>query len=156
MKTLLCPCGELKSTPKSSRCKPCQAKSVFESRQRKRDKGIFPSELYGYKTRKENLENYMLQSAKQSAKKRGLDFNLEISDIIIPDVCPIFKTPFAGELRENRNPRAPSIDRINPNLGYIKGNVEIISWRANFLKSNGSSEEFKLLSEYLYGQARRV
>lgn len=146
-KSLYCACGELRVSDKVKRCKACQRKSVAESREKRRIAGVLPQELYGYKTRRENIENYIIQVAKQSAKKRGLDFNLEVSDIVIPEVCPIFNTPF--ESRGGRNPQAPSIDRINSTIGYVKGNIQIISWRANFLKSNGTPEEFKLLSEYL-------
>jgi len=148
-KTLFCSCGEPRSGEKCTRCKECQKASVAEYRNRQRVNGKIPSELYGYRTRKDNIENYIYQVAKQSAKKRGLDFNLDISDIVIPDVCPIFNTPFKNETRTGRNPRAPSIDRKDSTIGYVKGNVEIISWRANFLKSNGTAAEFKQLSEYL-------
>jgi hypothetical protein len=36
---------------------------------------------------------------------------------------------------------SPSLDRIDNNKGYIKGNVEVISWKANIMKSNASPEE---------------
>lgn len=148
-RTLFCHCGELRAG-KSPRCAEHQRQSVAESRKNRLALGVSKSETYGYKTRKENLANYIFQSAKQSAKKRGIEFNLEKEDITIPENCPVFGTPFLNELREGRNPRAPSIDRIDSAKGYIKGNIQIISWRANFLKSNGTKEEFKLLTEFLY------
>lgn len=51
----------------------------------------------------------------------------------------------AGAAKEN----SPSIDRIDPAKGYIKGNIAVISWRANMLKNNMSVEEARLLLAYL-------
>ena len=87
-----------------------------------------------------SLESRMLVAAKQRAGKKGLDFNIDVEDIIIPEKCPylgitIFKT--GGKAKNN----SPSLDRIDPTKGYIKGNVEVISWRANSLKKDASSNE---------------
>ena len=42
-----------------------------------------------------------------------------------------------------------SLDKIIPELGYVKGNVWIISNKANAIKSNASLEELKLLVKNL-------
>ena len=42
----------------------------------------------------------------------------------------------------------PTLDRVDNRRGYVSGNVRIISWRANSLKSNGTYEEFLALVEY--------
>lgn len=51
----------------------------------------------------------------------------------------------AGQAHEH----SPSIDRIDPTKGYIKGNIAVISWRANMLKNNMTVEEARLLLAYL-------
>jgi len=43
----------------------------------------------------------------------------------------------------------PTLDRINNDLGYIKGNVEVISAKANRLKNNGTIEDFELILQYM-------
>lgn len=93
-------------------------------------------------------EMYILNGTRSRANERGIDFNLELEDIIIPDTCPICQIPlkFSGKRTNN----TPSIDRIDNSLGYIKGNVRIISWRANRLKSNITKEEVARLNDYLF------
>lgn len=47
------------------------------------------------------------------------------------------------------SPRAPSLDRIDTTKGYEPGNIEFISWRANYLKRNGTLEEFELIVAHM-------
>jgi hypothetical protein len=93
---------------------------------------------------------YILLSAKARAKKNGLEFNLERGDFEVPAVCPALGIPlFWGErtyMAKNHN--APSLDRLDPTKGYVKGNVRVISNRANFIKTNATAEELRLVAEY--------
>jgi hypothetical protein len=90
--------------------------------------------------------SYILySSAKHRAKIKNIPFNLELSDLPpIPEKCPVLDIPILinkGPSANNGN--GPSLDRIEPNLGYVRGNIRIISHRANTLKSNGTLEEFR-------------
>lgn len=98
----------------------------------------------------------MLQAAKTRAKKNNLEFNVTKDDITIPELCPIFGIPLivnnkdyetgnGGYLTDN----SPSLDRIDISKGYIKGNVQVISMKANMLKSNGSIEDFERIIQYI-------
>jgi len=80
--------------------------------------------------------------AKTRAASKGLDFTILPEDIFIPDVCPYLKTPFEYGTRY-----AMSLDRINNDLGYVKGNIEVISRKANSMKNDASVEE---LLEFAY------
>ena len=86
----------------------------------------------------------MFFAAKSRAKKKDREFNLELSDITIPERCPIL-----GVLLQYNSDYAPSIDRIDSSKGYIKGNVRVISKRANVLKNNATIEELKAVLEDL-------
>lgn len=90
--------------------------------------------------------SYLLSKARTRARLRGLDFSITVADIPIPEFCPVFPwlklvLPPKGEAA----PTAPSIDRIDSTKGYIPGNVRVISWHANRLKSNMSPEEARYI-----------
>lgn len=71
--------------------------------------------------------------ARQRAARRGLPFNLRVSDIIVPTVCPALGVPII--IGQMRSVYSPSLDRIRPSLGYVKGNTRVISDKANRLKA---------------------
>lgn len=97
----------------------------------------------------------MLQRAKRRAAIKRLPFNLELSDIVIPEFCPVLGIRMAiagGELDTavfGGQPNSPSIDRIVPALGYVKNNIAVISWRANQLKNNATLEELEAIVQWL-------
>lgn len=99
-----------------------------------------------YKRRFENVESIILQQTKTRAKSNNITFNLTIEDIIIPKICPVLGIeikPF------DDSGNSPSIDRFVPELGYIKGNVSIISHRANMLKNNATAEELQKIVDWI-------
>jgi hypothetical protein len=84
---------------------------------------------------------------RRNAIKEGIKFTIELNDIEIPEFCPVLgiKMIFAGESMD----AYPSLDKIVPELGYIKGNVCIISGRANRIKNNGTAEEHEKIVKYI-------
>src|SRR3546814_868232 len=88
---------------------------------------------------------------KSRAKKDGIPSNLDVSDIIVPPVCPILGTPLVDRtgLKAGGNYNTPSIDRKDPTLGYVKGNIGVISRRANLLKNNITIDEVRRLLAYM-------
>lgn len=100
------------------------------------------------KSRSEHPERHILRGAKKRAKEKSLDFSLSKEDIFIPNKCPILNIPLIkGEKYSNDN--SPSLDRIDNNKGYVKGNIIVISQRANMLKSNGSAEEHEAIAKFM-------
>ena len=92
----------------------------------------------------------MFCGAKARARKNGLEFDLTLEDTYIPLVCPILGIP----LKQRGDGRgasfdSPTLDRINSSLGYVKGNVAVISRKANSLKSNGTIEDFEKIVHYM-------
>jgi hypothetical protein len=88
----------------------------------------------------------MLNAARSRATKRNLPFNLTVDDFDIPDTCPALGT----EIVLDGDPdRAPSLDRVVPVMGYVKGNVVVISNRANRIKNDASAYELKLIADFV-------
>lgn len=94
------------------------------------------------KCHRTHVEKHILTVAKRRAKIKNLDFNLELSDIVIPKICPILEVPLVCGTKGNYE-YTPSIDRIDNSKGYIKGNIRIISKKANSMKNSATIEELK-------------
>lgn len=89
--------------------------------------------------RKRDPAYFMFSGARIRARKENLPFNLDISDIILPEYCPILglKLEFnSGASKDN----SYSLDKIIPSKGYVKGNIKVISKLANTMKQNASIE----------------
>ena len=95
------------------------------------------------KIRKLYPERMMLYSCKNRAKKKGWEFNIDESDIHIPKYCPILNIELIPGGMGKQSFNSPSIDRIDSNKGYIKGNVRIISLRANMMKNDADLQELE-------------
>ena len=99
----------------------------------------------GHKWNLLHPEIKLLVAARKRAGYSGCPFNIEVSDVVIPEYCPIFNIPLrhaSGKPRHN----SPSLDKIIPEKGYTKGNVWVISWKANRLKNDASPEELMRLA----------
>jgi hypothetical protein len=86
-------------------------------------------------------------SVKNRANRLGLPFDLSPSDIIIPTHCPILGIVIDPSYTK-RSDNSPSVDRVVPSRGYVKGNVVVISWRANRLKSDASVDELRRIASF--------
>jgi len=105
---------------------------------------------------KDSRKNYAYQAMKEKfrAKKanslrRGLDFTIDFGDIVFPTHCPILGLELDYFTENGWEENSPSFDRINPDLGYVKGNVAIISMRANRIKNNGTSAEHRKIADFM-------
>jgi hypothetical protein len=88
-------------------------------------------------------------AAKQRARNLGLPFDIEVSDVVIPPRCPVLGVPLKRKSNRGGGDASPSLDRIVPERGYVKGNIAVISNKANRIKSNATPEELDRVSEWL-------
>lgn len=138
----------------SAYCKEC--KKLYDLLYRKTDK---IQDLYKSKGYRDSKRDYMKQrfytrpecqliiNARLRAKKLGLPMDITYDDIKIPIYCPILGLKL--ERKEfgksgSFQPCSPSLDKIDPKLGYVKGNIQIISMKANAMKYNATPQELEL------------
>lgn len=103
----------------------------------------------GREWRLNNPEKSLVGAAKQRAKTLGLPFNISHEDIFIPEFCPVLPWIKLEMTTGKASASSPSLDRMVPELGYVRGNVRVISNRANTLKRDGTSRELELVTAYV-------
>jgi hypothetical protein len=77
----------------------------------------------------------LLVQTRGRCARGGILFSLAQDDVELPDTCPITKRAllYVSDRRDNDG---PSLDRIIPALGYVRGNVRILSRRANRIRQD--------------------
>jgi hypothetical protein len=123
----------IKTMERKITCKNC-SKALNERERRNRDWKIDAARL-------------LYKNIKSRCKRMGREFSIELEDILIPEKCPVFGFNLKREDRETWM-FAPSVDRIDSSKGYIKGNVTVVSRRANILKRDATLEELEQLFNY--------
>ena len=89
----------------------------------------------------------LVNTAKARAESRSIPFAITSDDITIPDVCPVLGISI--NLEDTYTDNVPTIDRIDPALGYVPGNVAVISFKANRLKSDATVEELRQIADWM-------
>jgi len=100
----------------------------------------------------ENRMRHCLGQARRRSRIAGIEFDICIDDLLpLPAVCPILGITinYGGTKARGFVNDSPSIDKIKPNLGYVKGNVRVICWRANRLKSDATLDELLSIVDYV-------
>lgn len=92
-----------------------------------------------------------IASAKIRAFKKGIPFAITKADLTIPEFCPILGIRLSLS-KSVATGNSPSLDRINPKLGYVPGNVAVISYRANMIKSCGTAAEHERIAQWIRQQ----
>lgn len=94
----------------------------------------------------------LTNAIRRRAKTTGIEFNVtcEYLETIAPEICPVFKIKL-GWCERNKWGKAhsPSLDRIDPNKGYVAGNVQWISHKANAMKQNATVSELNQFANWV-------
>jgi hypothetical protein len=73
-------------------------------------------------------------NAKQSAKRHGVAFDLTPADTVVPARCPVLGIVLrvgVGKFTAN----SPTLQRLDPSRGFVRGNVRIVSKRARWQRA---------------------
>lgn len=139
----------------------CRACCRVRREERKDNIAMKNSRLY-WRTREKHLaqaveynrshpEKRLLQFARSRARKLGVPFNLVAEDIVIPEFCPALGIRLVPNLGVGGRalPESPNLDRIIPALGYVRGNVQVISHKANMWKANRPWDEWQRFAQWI-------
>lgn len=144
--------GEKRERRQRSICKPCHYRQTSESRRlrlaevnalaRARRRGSPRAVAYS-----------IWKGAKDRARKRNIEFSITrewVESRLALAICAATAVPFdLTETTTRQNPRAPSLDRINPKLGYIADNCRIVTWIFNRAKGDNTDEDVRKMAEAL-------
>ena len=105
-----------------------------------------------YDSEYDRIRGYIIRNSKYCAKKRGIHFDLKYTDFELPEVCPILGMKLEyGSGHDGNSPCHATLDRIDNNLGYIPGNVMVISRLANAMKNEASFDQIQtFITNYTY------
>jgi len=87
----------------------------------------------------------------QAAKRKNIPFTILFDEIDKPEYCPVLgiKLNYGWSGEDRRDDSKATLDKVIPELGYVPGNVFVISWRANKLKSNMTLDELEKIMNYI-------
>jgi hypothetical protein len=149
------------ASPEQYFCKYCQqSKSVEEmadGRAKRPSQSMCKSCRWKRQAqwKREHVGVFLVQLARHRSKKKNIPFDITADDIEVTEYCPILGIKLSkgkGKLHDF----SATIDRINPELGYVPGNVIVISHRANRLKGNGTSEELRKVADWMDAQTAEL
>lgn len=88
----------------------------------------------------------LVEAARRRAKEKGLECNLTADWVRLstPLLCPVLGIRLVRGVGKVQD-ASPTLDRIDNSKGYIIGNVQIISFKANRAKNNLTFEEVERL-----------
>lgn len=146
-------------------CKKLKLKIEFNARKSSKD-GLQYHCSECTKTRLKSFHNKKMESLtghiktiltriKSRAKQTKIDFDLSVEylESIVVTNCPILDVDLTWCKKSGKpTNNSPSLDRLNPKLGYIKGNVAWVSYRANRIKQDANLVELKKLINWMENQ----
>lgn len=94
-----------------------------------------------------------LSSAKKRAKKKGIIFDLQEKDLILPNFCPCcgVELNYGGNSGNSYEAKkySASLDRLDNTKGYTKENSFIICMTCNQLKSFATSKQLRDIANWM-------
>lgn len=86
-------------------------------------------------------EGRLLHRVYKSHQDFGFNFNLTHEDLIIPKYCPLLNIKLSTDPKDKNKPNYYTVDRIDSSKGLVKGNIQILSMRANKMKNKATENE---------------
>ena len=107
---------------------------------------------------KEGCIKRRLFETKYRAKKLNIPFDLTLEYLIsiAPNICPVFGTELSwGHQTGKILQTSASLDKIDPDKGYVIGNVQWLSNLANTMKSKATIEQLSKFADWVKTNYRK-
>jgi hypothetical protein len=90
-------------------------------------------------TNNKTVRSRLHNGAYKRTVNNNIPFTITGEDILLPTYCSLLgvKLEYANNVASDFS---PSIDRIDPNLGYVKNNIQIISFLGNRMKNSATPD----------------
>lgn len=92
----------------------------------------------------EHITRHLLNLARYRAKKYGTKFDIDPADIHVPAKCPVMGVRFFSGNASTH----PSLDRLRPERGYVRGNVIVVSLLANTVRATATPDQIMRVALY--------
>ena len=129
-----------------TKCEIVKARSKF-NRGRNDCRSCQKKAYLKWKENPHNVVRTLVNGARARSRKSGIPFDLSADDLVLPERCPVLNIPI--QPGEATTPNSPSIDRLNPELGYVRGNVVIVSHLANRIKTDATPPQIRAVADWL-------
>ena len=105
---------------------------------------------YQRNSRKRNPKHHLVYDARARARRNGVPYDLTVEDLTWPTHCPVLGIElFYGRAEgDGQRQNSATLDRRDNSKGYVKGNVFVISHRANRIKSDATAAELEAVAKY--------
>jgi hypothetical protein len=123
-----------------------ESRDLTNAKRKEADKLLRREHFLKYRSR------YIWNNIRKRAEATGRPFAMTremIADMLADaEVCPVLGIPMT--YAEGRaHDASPSFDCFDPVLGYVPGNVHVISRRANMIKHNATIEEVRMVLTWM-------
>ena len=144
---------EWRSRPENARKDAERARAYREAN---RELCLERNRAFNQRRQQQHPEYYMWARAKRRARDCGVPFDITVEDICIPAMCPALGIPIErSNVRGTSLRNSPSLDRIVPALGYVKGNVIVVSHKANSIKNDATPNEVMAVGKFYVDLQRK-
>lgn len=140
----ICKKHKIKATQIKRDKKQAEFEAKMVAKWGKRWKDLEHRKSFLYSAMREKFRN-----KKANCVRIGQEFSIEFGDLDFPTHCPVLGIELDYFTEEGYKDNSPSFDRVDPNKEYVKGNVAIISMRANRIKNNGTAEEHEKIAAFI-------
>lgn len=125
-----------------NQCKECLRKRNKEQRVWENRKESYNAAMRRYRSTEKGAIHTSYQAAKGRAKKVGMPFDLDLEYVTELFYQQNGKCALTGvDMQPKSGRMSPSLDKMDPGLGYVRGNVQWLTWKANAVKQDLTMEE---------------